>query len=128
MKKKNQKLLVAGVIAGGLALRQFARRKAVSFSDKIVLITGGSRGLGLVLARYFGKEGAKLALVARDSGELDTAVDELQCSGVSVLPIVGDVTLRLDAIGAVERTVKHFGRVDVLVNNAGVIQAGPLEN
>jgi NAD(P)-dependent dehydrogenase (short-subunit alcohol dehydrogenase family) len=94
---------------------------------KSVLITGGSRGLGLLLARRFAAQGARLTLVARDPGELDLARRELTAlSGSRVLALPGDVGNRADMEWAVERAAERFGRLDVVVNNAGVIQVGPL--
>jgi NAD(P)-dependent dehydrogenase (short-subunit alcohol dehydrogenase family) len=94
---------------------------------KTVFITGGSRGLGLVMAREFVERGSRVALCARDSDELDRAAADLSRRGADVASVVCDVTDR----GQVERTVRdvesHFGRIDVLVNNAGTISVGPME-
>ena len=98
------------------------------FSGTSVLITGGSRGLGLILARQFADEGARLTLVARDADELGRAADELRQRGAQVLTIVADVRNQEEAQSAVATAVTHYGRIDVLVNNAGVISVGPLEN
>ena len=98
------------------------------FRGKSVLITGGSRGLGLVLAREFAAEGALLTLVARDGTELEQARQELAARGADVLAFTCDVRDEREAAMAVERAVARYGGIDVLVNNAGVIQAGPVEH
>ena len=106
------------------------------FRDKVVLITGGSRGLGLAIARRLRAEGASLALLARDADELERARQDLlaipapngSADPGEVLAVSCDLTQPAtipDAVGAVTR---HFGALDVVINNAGIIQAGPLQN
>ena len=95
--------------------------------DKTVLITGGSRGLGLVMAREFAREGSRLVLCARDEQELDQARLDLEKFGREVMVARCDVTNRQDVMTMVADVNSRFGGVDVLVNNAGVIQVGPLE-
>jgi NAD(P)-dependent dehydrogenase (short-subunit alcohol dehydrogenase family) len=94
---------------------------------RTVLITGGSRGLGLLLARRFAQKGARLVLLARDAGELDSARAELEAGGVEVLALPCDVGDAAAVEEAVSRAVHRFGPIDVLVNNAGIIQVGPVE-
>lgn len=101
---------------------------AYDFAGKVVLITGGSRGLGLVLARQFVAQKARVALLARDEAELERAGDELRAAGAEVLTQVCDVAHQEQVNSAVAATVKRFGRLDVLVNDAGVIQVGPLQH
>jgi short-subunit dehydrogenase len=95
--------------------------------DKTVLITGGSRGLGLVMAREFAREGARLVLCARDEQELDQARLDVESFGAEVMVIPCDVTSQQDVKAMIAAVYTRFGAVDVLVNNAGVIQVGPLE-
>jgi NAD(P)-dependent dehydrogenase (short-subunit alcohol dehydrogenase family) len=102
-------------------------RRAYDVQGKTVLITGGSRGLGLVLARRFADAGANVAVCARDPRELERARADLAARGARVLAFPCDVTDRAQVRELVEVVTRHFGRVDVLVNNAGVIQVGPLE-
>ena len=97
------------------------------FQDKVVLITGGSRGLGLVLAREFAFEGAKLAICARDSQELKRAKKDLENRGAEVLDVVCDVRNQNEVNQMIDEVCSHYGQIDVLINNAGVIQVGPLE-
>jgi NAD(P)-dependent dehydrogenase (short-subunit alcohol dehydrogenase family) len=111
--------------AGLLALRLL--RPRLSFENRVVLITGGSRGLGLALARQFAREGASLALLARDRAELDRACDDLRQHGATaVLPIPCDVRKESQVQEAIAMAVSLWGKIDVLVNNAGIITVGPL--
>jgi NAD(P)-dependent dehydrogenase (short-subunit alcohol dehydrogenase family) len=99
-----------------------------SFHGRSVLITGGSRGLGLLMARELIAQGAHVAILARDGVEVARAAAELRARGGTVLPMACDVRDQRQVAHAVERTVDSFGRIDVLINNAGVIQAGPIEH
>jgi NAD(P)-dependent dehydrogenase (short-subunit alcohol dehydrogenase family) len=122
-------MAAATATAAGLVLaaRAVRRRPPMDFKGKSVLITGGSRGLGLLLARRFALAGARLTVVARDPAELDLARRELTAlGGARVLALPGDVGNRADMEWAVERAAERFGRLDVVVNNAGIIQVGPL--
>jgi NAD(P)-dependent dehydrogenase (short-subunit alcohol dehydrogenase family) len=120
-------LAAASAGIGALALRQLSREH-YDFHGKSVLITGGSRGLGLVLARELAADGAKLTIVARDRAELDRARADLEARGAEVLAFPCDVRDQRAAQAAVERAVARYGSIDVLVNNAGVIQSGPVEH
>ena len=120
-----------GLLLGALGLGALAYasgRRPYSFEDKVVLITGGSRGLGLALARVFAEEGAHLALLARNERALERAATELRAGGTRVLTLPCDVREWEAVENAVEEAAAHFGSLDVLVNNAGVIQVGPLEH
>ena len=120
----------AALLAGAgawAAARAVRRRPRFDFRGASVLITGGSRGLGLLIARELAQEGARLTLVARDPAELDLARRELAAlSGSRVLALPCDVRDRGEAAWAVDTAAERFGRLDVLVNNAGIIQVGPL--
>ena len=96
-------------------------------NGKTVLITGGSRGLGLVMAREFARGGARVALCARDEAELERAQADLETLTAEVMTVPCDVTNRQSVALMIDHVTSRFGGVDVLVNNAGVIQVGPIE-
>jgi short-subunit dehydrogenase len=130
MEKKIKDALILAGVGAGMALAAkalFKKKREYDLKDKVVLITGGSRGLGLVMARQFAKQGARLAICARDEAELARARVELETLGAEVLDIVCDVTVQENVNEMVEAVRNRFGRIDVLVNNAGVIQVGPIE-
>jgi NAD(P)-dependent dehydrogenase (short-subunit alcohol dehydrogenase family) len=89
------------------------------------LITGGSRGFGLLLAREYLRRGARVAICARDARELAAATRELARDGAPVLAVPCDVRDAGSVRELVEASVQHFGRLDTVVHNAGVIQVGP---
>jgi NAD(P)-dependent dehydrogenase (short-subunit alcohol dehydrogenase family) len=118
----------AALIATGVAASMAAvwrGRDRYSFENRSVLITGGSRGLGLEMARLLVEEGAAVAIAARDESELARAAAQLEELGGRVLTIRCDVSDRGEAERAIGEVVRRHGRLDVLVNNAGVIQVGP---
>ena len=126
----------AGLALAGYALTRL-RRDPRFFAEKVVLITGGSRGLGLALARRLRAEGASLALLARDADELARARQDLLAIEIpnggtgdpgEVLTVPCDLSRPDDIPDAVHAVVRHFGALDVVVNDAGTIQAGPLQN
>ncbi len=123
---KTISLSALGVLAGGTLIYR-ALRTRYSFRDKVVLITGGSRGLGLVLARELAERGARIAICARDRDELRRAKDDLEARGAEVFDAVCDMREQSDVESMVADVRSRFGRIDVLVNNAGVIQVGPLD-
>jgi NAD(P)-dependent dehydrogenase (short-subunit alcohol dehydrogenase family) len=117
---------VAALATGAFIVKSaFSRR--YDFKNKTVLITGGSRGLGLVMAREFAREGARLAICARDEQELEQARIDLERFGVDVMTVPCDVTDRQSVAEMVAAVNGRLGAIDVLVNNAGVIQVGPIE-
>lgn len=90
-----------------------------AWKQKVVLVTGGSAGLGLEIARAFGRAGAKIAIVARDEQRLDSAQSQLQAEGIEATAISADVCTDEDATRVVAEILKVHGRLDVLVNNVG---------
>jgi NAD(P)-dependent dehydrogenase (short-subunit alcohol dehydrogenase family) len=119
--------LVAAAGGAWMVKSLLSRSFAYNFKDKVAVITGGSRGLGLVLAREFAREGARLAICARDEDELERARVDLESRGAEVMTHRCDVTSRTDVTELVAAVEGRFGGIDVLVNNAGVIQMGPIE-
>jgi NAD(P)-dependent dehydrogenase (short-subunit alcohol dehydrogenase family) len=128
-KKQQDKLMLALAGAGALLATRALARKLTEYDldGKTVLITGGSRGLGLVMAREFAREGARVAICARDAEELDRARMDLVRRGARVIAVPCDITDREQVDEMVRAVSERFGRIDVLVNNAGVIEVGPME-
>ena len=89
--------------------------------DKVVMITGASRGLGKALALAFAREGANLVINSRSVDSLDPVAEEAEGAGADVLAIPGDVSRSTHVEKLVDAAVERFGRIDVLVNNAGLL-------
>jgi NAD(P)-dependent dehydrogenase (short-subunit alcohol dehydrogenase family) len=98
------------------------------FLDKAVLITGGSRGLGFILARQVCAQGGRVAILARNPHELTRAQSELASRGGDVLPVQCDLLDPAQIQSAVQQTLQRFGKIDILINNAGIIEVGPLNH
>lgn len=92
----------------------------------VALVTGASSGIGAATARQLTEHGAAVALVARRVDRLETLARSIETSGGRALVIEADVTQRVEAEAAVQQTVTELGRLDVLVNNAGVMLLGPI--
>lgn len=122
-----------GVVAAMAAPDAFVRGRPRGFRGRVAVITGASRGLGLAIAEELSRRGARLVLVARDKFELDRAqrkllADDAGGRSADILPIVADLRNREEAEQMIAEATRHFGRVDLLINNAGVITVGPVEN
>src|SRR5215813_14079363 len=130
MNKDKGSLLGLALTGAGLYFAARAIRRYALWYDlrgKNVLITGGSRGLGLALGREFVSRGACVAICARDVEEMERASSDLVRPGRPVLALPCDVS-NVEEVGRmVEAVREHFGTIDVLVNNAGVIEVGPVE-
>jgi short-subunit dehydrogenase len=116
-------LLLGG--AGYVLARRFGRRTPLA--GAIALVTGGSRGLGLALARQLGERGMRVVLCARDEEELERARAGLEARGIDATALPGDVTDEEGMRTLVADVEENLGPVDLLVNNAGIIQVGPAE-
>ena len=96
--------------------------------DTVALVTGASSGIGEATAEILAQHGAAVALVARRIDRLEDLAAKLKSEGASVLPIQADVANRDEAYEAVDRVAAEFGRLDTVINNAGVMLLGPIEN
>ena len=123
---RNWKLL-AGIAGYAVVRELIQRRKFIQLQDKVVLVTGGSRGFGLAMAEEFAQEGAKIVICSRESDELERAQTKLRELGAEVLTVECDVTQPAEVQQLISEATSRFGRVDILVNNAGIISAGPLQ-
>lgn len=114
------------------AIRSLYRKRVAQLRGKVVVITGGSRGLGLALAEEFGRRGAKLVLAARDADELQRARESLatrfSLEPDQILTVKSDLRVPSEASALLARATDVFGQVDILVNNAGIITVGPVEH
>jgi len=98
----------------------------MNFAGKVVLLTGGSSGIGKRAAEKFAQLGASLSLTGRNKENLEKVASG--CDGQKPFIVVGDITNPEDTKRILEETIKKFGRLDVLVNNAGIIETGTIEN
>ncbi|MEU1446559.1 SDR family NAD(P)-dependent oxidoreductase [Streptomyces mirabilis] len=92
----------------------------------VALVTGASSGIGAATARRLAEDGASVALVARRKARLDGVAAEIEKAGGTALVVEADITDRTQAEAAVQQAVEHFGRLDTLVNNAGLMLLGPV--
>lgn len=118
-------LAVAGV--SYLAARRLRSQLGYTLQGRTVLITGGSRGLGLALAREVSAQGARLVICGRDAETLERAGASIAKTGAEILAIAADVTDRASVEHMIDAVRQRFGPVEVLINNAGVIEVGPAE-
>jgi NADP-dependent 3-hydroxy acid dehydrogenase YdfG len=101
---------------------------AGTLAGRIALVTGASSGIGEAAALALAGAGASVAVSARRADRLEALVRRIEAAGGKALALPGDVADEAVATGAVEKTITHFGRIDILVNSAGIIQAGGIEN
>lgn len=126
--KQDAMIVAAAVGIGAAASVLISRNRGPRMPGRVVLITGGSRGLGLAMAREFAREGCRIAICARDERELDAARHDLARRGADVFATACDVADRQQVARLVERVIGRFSHVDILVNNAGEIQVGPVDS
>jgi NAD(P)-dependent dehydrogenase (short-subunit alcohol dehydrogenase family) len=96
-------------------------------ATRAALVTGGSSGIGLAIARILADEGFALTVSARRPDKLDSAAEDLRASGADVLAVPGNVAQEEDIVSVVARHAEAYGRLDVLVNNAGLGISGPID-
>ncbi len=129
-RRRNLELLAWGAAGAAIGVGASAlseRRRAGLMTGKVVLITGGSRGLGLQMAREFGASGASVVICARGREGLDRAVAELTGRGVNAHGVVCDVTDAKQIDALLDEAEQRFGRLDAVVNSAGTMRVGPQE-
>lgn len=119
--------LTAGAAAAFAGSRMIRRGRGIDFAGRVAVITGGSRGLGLVIARRLAAEGARLGLLSRDESELRRAAQQFP-PGADVMPLRCDIRRRADVRAAIDTVLDRWHVIDILINNAGVIEVGPLEH
>lgn len=100
----------------------------MSFKDKVVIITGGSSGIGYALAEEFGSRGAKLCIAARDKEKLIQAAGHLENKGFQVLTVIADVSKEAECRNIIDQTLTQYKRIDVLINNAGISMRAAFSN
>jgi dehydrogenase/reductase SDR family member 7B len=96
--------------------------------DKVIIITGASSGIGKALAFAFGQEGAKIVITGRKKESLFDVSEELTKQGIDNLPIVSDVSIESDNDDVVKKTIEKYGKIDVLINNAGISMRSMFED
>jgi NAD(P)-dependent dehydrogenase (short-subunit alcohol dehydrogenase family) len=128
--RRRLSVVAAGTaLALGAAAREAqARDREADLRGAVALITGGSRGLGLALSRELARQGCRLAICARDESELEAARAELEQSGTEVLAVPCDAAERAQVAAMVEAVNRHYGRIDILINNAGIMVVAPVES
>jgi NADP-dependent 3-hydroxy acid dehydrogenase YdfG len=100
---------------------------ASGVADKVVVITGASSGIGESTAKLLARDGARVVLGARRKDRLDAVVKEISAAGGTAIAVAVDVTKRLEVEALIKRAVDSFGRVDVIVNNAGIMPIAPIQ-
>ncbi len=119
-------IAAVGLIAAARTI--YKRVNRYDFTGKTVIITGGARGLGLLLARGLAEKGANLVICSRNPEQLGEAERELTGLGANVLAITADLSEQQDAQNVVAAAAERFGSIDVLINNAGTMIVGPQES
>lgn len=133
--KSTRALLTLLGIGASSAATMLVAKKVISsitppkldLRGKVVLITGGSRGLGFALCEELGAQGCRFALCARNAEELEQVRERLASKNIEAATFVCDISERAEIESLMERVIEHFGRVDVLINNAGMIKVGPFD-
>jgi NAD(P)-dependent dehydrogenase (short-subunit alcohol dehydrogenase family) len=130
IKRPDKSVLIALASVGLLVgLRMLTtHKKRYDFRGRVAIITGGSRGLGLALARQLAAKGVKLVICSRTPAQLEAARQELAQSGAEVLTVLCDVTDKTQVRRLIDAAIDRYGKIDILINNAGTIQVGPIDS
>ena len=118
--------VVAAAVGAAAAYRRLHPED--DLADEVAVVTGASRGLGLLLATELARRGCRLLLCARDDAELDRAAARLREVGAEVATVACDLTREESAGQLVDAALERYGRLDILVNNAGIIRVGPVQS
>src|SRR5437762_1786027 len=95
-------------------------------AGQVAFVTGGGKGMGSGIARLFAKEGARVAIVDRDEAAARQTAQEILAEGHEALPITADIAKESDVQRAIDKTVERFGGLQILINNAGIVQLTPI--
>ncbi len=129
---KQSKAVIGAALAaagmGWLGVAALRRARQDDIQGEVAVVTGGSRGLGFLIARELGRNGCQVAICARNEQALATARAILQREGIDLFTVRCDVTDQTAVEQMMAEVTHHYGRVDMVVNNAGIIQVGPAEN
>jgi len=123
--KSTVPLVKAGTLAVTAALA--AGRTRDDIRGEVAVVTGASRGLGLLLARELARHGCPLIICARDAAELDRAAGQLRAAGAEVTAVACDLTDEASPQRLVDTALERYGRLDIVISNAGIIQVGPVQ-
>jgi short-subunit dehydrogenase len=125
--KRNLGWAAAGLGIAMAANTLYREVNKYKLEGKVVLVTGGSSGLGLVLAKQLAQKGAKLIICSRTSENNKAAKQELEALGAEVMTFTVDLAETKEVEKMIKKIIAHYGRLDVLINNAGIIQVGRQE-
>jgi 3-oxoacyl-[acyl-carrier protein] reductase len=92
----------------------------MEFNDKVAVVTGSSRGIGKAIATYFAQEGATVVISGRSQASIDSVVKEITAASGKAIAIAADVAVVEDASNLIKKTIEEFGKIDILINNAGI--------
>ena len=129
MAQRSKRILtmVGAAFALWRVVHRVRARASRTLRGRVAIVTGGSRGLGFLLARELGRQGCRVVICARDGDELERASQSLAARGVETLAVACDVCDPAAVERLVATTLERFGQIDLLINNAGTIHVAPLE-
>lgn len=122
---RQAKIFALGLLTALIIKRLYKSATKTNLEGKVVIITGGSRGLGLAMAMELARQHARLVLAARDTEQLAKAKRKLLEMGCEVLTIQTDLRNNEEVRSMIKTANDHFGRIDILINNAGIMVVGP---
>lgn len=124
---KGTGFMLGAAFAAKLVAKKINPPRKVQLNEKVVLITGGGRGLGLILARKLAARGAMVIICGRSEETLKKAAEDLSFISERYIAIPCDITKREEVQELIRKIRQKTGEIDILINNAGIIQAGPVE-